>query len=100
MELLFQRPAASLTLPQWYGLTAALVVAAYAVSVVVPSVWFLVSLVGSTACMNFSYVFPGLLLARKAKTAGGRAMGSGAVTLAAAIAASAIYNTLSGTAEL
>lgn len=100
VELALQRPAASLPLPQWYGLTAALVAASYGVSVVVPSVWFLVSLVGSTACVTFSYVFPGLLLFRKAKTAGGRAAGAGAVALAAAMATTAVINTLSGNAEL
>ena len=99
VELALQRPAASLPQTQWYGLTAALVAASYGVSVVVPSVWFLVSLVGSTACVTFSYVFPGLLL-RKAKTAGGRAAGAGAVALAAAMAATAVINTLSGNAEL
>ena len=84
----------------YYLLTAGLVVAAYGVSVVVPSVWFLVALVGSTACVTFSYVFPGLLLVRKSRGVAGRALGGGAVALAAVIAIVGIYNALTGDAEV
>ena len=66
------------------------------VQIVVPSVWFLVSLIGSTACVTFSYVFPGLLLFRRAQNGAGKALGGAVVGLAALIASTAIFNTLTG----
>ena len=99
-ELALGVQARDLTAPAFYGVTAALVALAYVVSIVVPSVWFLVSLVGSTACVTFSYVFPGLLLVRRAQSAGGRVLGAGAVALAAVMASVAVYNTLTGNADV
>ena len=99
-ELVLGVQASSLHAFGYYSLTAVLVVIAYAVSVVLPSVWFLVSLVGSTACVTFSYVFPGLLLVKRAETRGGRVLGGGAVALAALMAATAIINTLTGNADV
>jgi sodium-coupled neutral amino acid transporter 11 len=97
-ELALGKQAQQLRGPVFYTLTGVLVSIAYSVSVVLPSVWFLVSLVGSTACVTFSYVFPGCLLFRRARTAGGKILGAGAVVLAALMAVVAIVNTLSGNA--
>ena len=90
------KQAAELTTVPFYALTLALVLIAYAVSIVLPSVFLFVSLIGSTACMVFSYVAPGLLLARDSKSGTGRACGVGAILLAASISAVAIYDALSG----
>ena len=98
-ELLLGVQARQLKTHLFYTITAGLVIFAYIVSVIIPSVWFLVSLVGSTACVTFSYVFPGLLLVRRARTTGGRVIGGGAVGLAALMASVAIYNTLTGNAS-
>lgn len=98
-ELTLGKQARDLPAPAFYLITAGLVLFAYAISVIIPSVWFLVSLVGSTACVTFSYVFPGLLLVRRARTAGGRVLGAGAVGLAALMATVAIFNTLTGNAS-
>jgi amino acid permease len=97
-ELVLGQQARALKATAFYGLTGVLVCIAFVVSVVLPSVWFLVSLMGSTACVTFSYVFPGLLLYRRARTVGGKVLGAGAVALAALMAAVAIVNTLSGNA--
>jgi amino acid permease len=97
-ELALGKPSRALRAPAFYFVTGVLVSIAFAVSVVLPSVWFLVSLVGSTACVTFSYVFPGCLLFRRARTVGGKALGAGAVALAALMATVAVVNTLSGNA--
>lgn len=94
--LVSNKQAEELTSVPFYALTLALVLAAYGISIVLPNVFFFVSLIGSTACMAFSYVAPGLLLARDSKSRAGRASGVGAILLAASISTVAIYNTLSG----
>ncbi|KAG7671241.1 hypothetical protein Ndes2526B_g02287 [Nannochloris sp. 'desiccata'] len=97
-ELALGKPSRLLRASAFYLLTGVLVGIAFSVSVVLPSVWFLVSLVGSTACVTFSYVFPGCLLFRRARTTGGKVLGAGAVALAALMAVVAVLNTLSGNA--
>lgn len=60
------------------------------------------SLIGSTACMVFSYTFPGLLAIRLgtgASTAR-KAGAAGAVAMSAVIALLAVYNTLMGKSEM
>lgn len=98
-ELAFRTPTSSLTAPIYYNLTGLLVAAAYALSVVVPSVWLLVSLVGSTACVTFSYIFPGLLVRRDPQL-WRRVAGLGTVGLGVVMAVVAVFNTLSGHASL
>lgn len=97
-ELALGKPSRLLRDSAFYLLTGILVCIAFSVSVILPSVWFLVSLVGSTACVTFAYVFPGCLLFKKARTMGGKVLGAGAVALAALMALVAIINTLSGNA--
>lgn len=97
-ELALGKPSRLLRSFPFYLLTGVLVCIAFSVSVILPSVWLLVSLVGSTACVTFSYVFPGCLLFKKARTMGGKVLGIGAVAIAALMAVVAIVNTLSGNA--
>lgn len=60
------------------------------------AVWFLVSLVGSTACATFSYIFPGLLVLRREAGLVRRGAAGGMVCLGACMGSIAVYNTLSG----
>lgn len=73
-----------------------LVSLAFFVSIFVPSVWFLVSLVGSTACATFSYVFPGMILIRQPWNNYDKVIGVGAIWLASVLAVTGILNTLAG----
>ena len=57
-------------------------------------------LIGSTACVTFSYVFPGLIMARGGGSAASRTAGASIVVLAAIMAATAIANTLAGNQEM
>jgi len=83
------------TLP--YHLTSfSLVSLAFCISIFVPSVWFMVSLVGSTACATFSYVFPGMILIRQPWTKQDKVIGIGAIWLASVLAITGILNTLNG----
>jgi hypothetical protein len=90
------RHPTELTPVPFYALTLALVVFAFGMSIVLPEVFLFVSLVGSTACMVFSYVAPGLLLLQDSESGAGRACGVGALILASSISTVAIYNALSG----
>lgn len=56
----------------------------------------LVSLIGSTACVMFSYVFPGLLTARCGDSRAVRVGGVSIVVLAAIIAVTTVIGTLTG----
>ena len=95
-EMALKVPALQLSRRTFYQLTMLLVLAAYGLSIVVPSMWVLVSLVGSTACVTFSYVFPGLLVLRRDGRPLWRAAAAGMIVLAAVMAVLAIYNTLCG----
>lgn len=95
-ELVFCHASRDLSPLAFYLLTAVLVLGAYAVSVLVPSVWFLVSLVGGTACVTFSYVFPGLLVYRRGSTAFERFRGGSLVILAGVMATVTVFNTILG----
>lgn len=99
-ELVIGKSSRDLPQHTYYLLTAALVLAAYGTFTVIPSVWFLVGLVGSTACVTFSYAFPGLILMRKSHKKSEKVMGGGAVVLAVVMAAVAIYNALTGNAAV
>ncbi|GAB4822555.1 hypothetical protein N2152v2_009601 [Parachlorella kessleri] len=95
-EMALKAPALQLSRRTFYQLTLLLVMAAYALSIVVPSMWVLVSLVGSTACVTFSYVFPGLLVLRRDSRPLWRTAAGGMIVLAAVMAVLAIFNTLCG----
>lgn len=95
-EIAFRHSALQLSNCTYYKLTAALVLTAFAISVVIPSVWVLISLVGSTACALFSFVFPGLLVLKNEKCPVRRGAAGGMVVLAACMAGIAIYNNLRG----
>lgn len=56
----------------------------------------LLSLVGATACVTFSYIFPGLLVLRCQRSALQRAGAAGLLALGAAMAGIALYNRLTG----
>lgn len=99
-EMFYGLPALELSLPRFYLLTYGLSLAAYLTSVFIPSVWVMLSLVGSTACVTFSYIFPGLIMARNGKTRLGRVGGGSTVIMAVVMATVAITNTLSGHADL
>ena len=95
-ELALGRAVATLPLHTYYTLTYALLAAAFGLSTICRSVYVVVSLVGSTACVTFSYVFPGLLLWRLGETPSQRAGGGAAIALAGAMAALAVGNFVSG----
>lgn len=84
----------------FYGVTAALTLGAYGVALVIPSMWLLVGLIGSTACVSFSYLFPGLILFRKSRLVRDKVMGGGAVLLAVIMASVAVCNALTGNADV
>ena len=98
--MVYGRPALELGLGHFYALTYGLSLAAYLTSVFIPSVWMMLSLVGSTACVTFSYIFPGLIKLRNGRTRLGRAGGASVVAMAVVMAGVAIVNTLAGHAEL
>lgn len=56
----------------------------------------LLSLIGATACVTFSYIFPGLLVLRCQKAALQRSGAVCLLVLGAAMAAIALYNRLAG----
>lgn len=58
------------------------------------------SLIGSTACVTFSYIFPGLISGRNGEGLFARAGGYAVVGMAGIIAIITIVNTLSGHVEL
>lgn len=97
-ELALGRPALSLPPHTFYSLTYGLSAMAWGLSVLIPSVWFLVGLIGSTACVTFSYVIPGIMMAKLGAAPASRAAGQAIVALAAVMAATAVANTLSGNA--
>ena len=95
-ELALGVPALHLTAAPFYSATALLVAGAFGISVMVPSIYQLLALVGSTACVTFSYVFPSLLILRCQRGLAVRAGALGLLTLGAAMAAIAVYNRLAG----
>ncbi len=97
--LLFDMDAMRLPLSTFYMVTYASLVMVFALSVAVPSVWFLVEVIGSTACMVFAYVFPALLLATGEAGGGawGRAGGAGLLLVAAVVA---VFGTINAFASL
>lgn len=99
-EMVFGKQALDLDLWTFYMLTYGLSLAAYLTSVFIPSVWMMLSLVGSTACVTFSYVFPGLLMSAGGATCRGRTAGKAVIAMAAVMAGVAVANTLSGHADL
>lgn len=94
-ELCFHHPARQLNKKAFYGLAFSSVLLSYAISLLIPSVWYLVSLVGSTACVIFSYVFPGLLILQRGKLFD-KLLGSGFLVLAFTMAITAVLTTLHG----
>ncbi|GAB4819195.1 hypothetical protein N2152v2_006241 [Parachlorella kessleri] len=99
-ELALGVTACQLPLVHYYGLTYLLVALAYGLSIVIPSVYLLVSLVGSTACVTFSYIFPGLLVIKGDSRGVARAFAYGAVALAGVMACTAVYNTAIGNTDM
>lgn len=65
MELAFHMDSSSLPHHQYYALTASLVLTAFLVSIVIPSVYFVIAITGATACVVFSYGFPAALELKK-----------------------------------
>lgn len=99
VELALGIPVLRLSRKAFYGLTALLVAAAYGISILVPSIYALLALVGSTACVTFSYFFPAALLWRLHKHPGPRAGAASMVALGAVMAAIAVYDRLRGRGE-
>lgn len=99
-ELVLSRKSLELTKFAYYMLTGFIVGAAYVTSIFIPSVWLLVSLVGSTACVTFSYAFPGLILYQRAVSGYDKAAGLAAVILAIVMATTAIFNALTGRSDV
>lgn len=61
-ELLFDCESLKLPLGKFYGITYAVLAIVYCLAIVLPSVFVVMLFVGSTACVTFSYIFPGLLM--------------------------------------
>lgn len=97
--LLFDTDAMRLDLWTFYVVTYASLVAVFVLSVTVPSVWFMVEVIGSTACMVFAYVFPALLLAT-GETGGGKWARAGGCGLLAVAAVVAVFGTMNAFASL
>lgn len=59
---------------------------------------------GSTACVTFSYIFPGALVLKSKEAAdqgcGARTLAKGTIGLACTMAALSIFNTLTGRADM
>jgi hypothetical protein len=95
-EMMFGVQALALPRATFYMMTLVIVAAALGLSIVVPSVWELVSLVGSTACVVFSYIFPGLLVLKNESGVVERGVAGGVVVLGVMMAVIAVYDTLTG----
>ena len=95
-ELALGVPALQLSHPTYYATTFLLVAAAFLISIFVPSIYQLLALVGSTACVTFSYVFPSLLILRCQRGVAVRAGALALLALGAAMAGIAVYNRLAG----
>lgn len=95
-ELALGLPALQLSHGPFYGITLALVMAAYGISILVPSIYALLSLIGATASVTFSYIFPALLVLRCQRAAVPRAGAVGLLGLGAAMAGIAMYNRVTG----
>lgn len=61
-EVLFDSESLKLPLYKFYGITYGVLAVVYSLAVVLPSVFVVMLFVGSTACVCFSYIFPGLLM--------------------------------------
>lgn len=61
-EVLFDSESLKLPLSKFYAITYGVLAVVYALAVVLPSVFVVMLFVGSTACVMFSYIFPGLLM--------------------------------------
>lgn len=60
-DLLMQKSAVELDALPFYSLTAALVVGAYVLSVLIPEIYLITTMIGATACMCLAYIFPAAL---------------------------------------
>ena len=98
-ELLLGRPALSFRQPALLGGSAGLVAAAFGLSIVTPGIWGIVSLVGSTACVIFSYLFPAALVLKREERRGRRAAAGGMMALGLCMATIALYNFTGGSAD-
>ncbi|EFN57306.1 hypothetical protein CHLNCDRAFT_51413 [Chlorella variabilis] len=96
VEMVVQRPAAHLPPGPFYAITAALVALAYFISVLVPSIYGLLALVGATATVVFSYLFPSLLVLKGGSTGAQRAGAGALLALGAAMSLTAVYDHLTG----
>ncbi|KAL4427706.1 hypothetical protein ABPG75_001795 [Micractinium tetrahymenae] len=99
IEMTLNVPSQTLGALPFYSITAALVALAYLISVLVPSIYGLLALVGATATVVFSYVFPSLVVLTCKPSALQRAGAYGLLFLGATMSATAIYNHIIG-AEL
>ncbi len=61
-ELLFDCESLKLPLHKFYGITVLTTIIVYVLAIVLPNVFVVMLFVGSTACVLFSYVFPGMLM--------------------------------------
>ncbi|EFN56345.1 hypothetical protein CHLNCDRAFT_144819 [Chlorella variabilis] len=81
----------------FYGITAGLVLLAYALSVWIPSIYSLIAIVGATACVTFSYLFPGLLVFKERGAGlGRRVTAGGMLALGVCMAAVETLNHVAG----
>jgi hypothetical protein len=58
-EILFKSSALELDTLKFYGFAFVEAGTVYLLSVFFPNIYFILALVGSTACVTFCYVFPG-----------------------------------------
>jgi hypothetical protein len=81
--------------PGFFGLSYAILAAAYTISILFPSVWTAMSLTGATAAVFVAYILPGALVAKVDKgSRARRAMGWACAGLGAAMGAVGVANTL------
>ncbi|KAI3429739.1 hypothetical protein D9Q98_010054 [Chlorella vulgaris] len=93
-ELALGAPALQLDRVAFYSVTLLLVVLSFCLALLVPSIYALLALVGSTACVTFAYVFPSLLVLKCHKGRAARVGATCMLLLGAQMAAVAIYNRL------
>jgi len=71
-DLLLQKSAVELGALPFYSLTAALVLGAYVLSVLIPEMYLITTMIGATACMCLAYIFPAALDLKTSHKAGVR----------------------------
>ncbi|KAI7839147.1 hypothetical protein COHA_007150 [Chlorella ohadii] len=95
-ELVFGHAAERLVAVPYYTVTYLLVAGAYLISVLVPSIYGLLALVGATATVVFSYFFPSLIVLKSGPTPWQRAGAYALLSIGALMSLTAIYDHLTG----